>query len=221
MDDIEFYEQQLATARREGNREMMGTYLGSLGNMYALQGNIRRGIECLEEARQIRESLHDWDGVALTCKNLAGCYELGLGDLAIAVKYLEIAANVATPSNPEKEVYAAMGASRREELESKTRMSTELISPTEQYMTERWKERFDELYELAEVMMPLIEQLDEDSFPFDEDSKEFQRAWTVIQEAELLLAKSSSSQVPTMGDLVKFEWLIDEFKWLREALESK
>jgi TPR repeat protein len=116
MTNIEFHEQQLAKARREGNRQMMGTLLGSLGNMYAFQGNIQKGIQCLEEAKQIRESLGDWDGVALTCKNLAGCYEIGLHDLATAVKYLEYAASVATPNNLEKRVYASMAAHRREEL---------------------------------------------------------------------------------------------------------
>jgi len=116
MSDMAFYEQQLAKARREGNRELMGVYLGSLGNMYAQKGDIHKGIQCLEEAKQISESLHDYDRAALACKNLAGCYEVGLRDLPTAIEYLEMAARLASPSNPEKQTYAAMAAVRREEL---------------------------------------------------------------------------------------------------------
>jgi tetratricopeptide (TPR) repeat protein len=121
MSDVEHYEQQLAKARREGNRQLMGTYLGSLGNIYAGQGSIHKGIQCLEEAKQIKESLRDWDGAALVCKNLAACYEMGLHDLDTAIRYLEAAASIATANNPEKKTYAAMAAARREDLKRQTR----------------------------------------------------------------------------------------------------
>jgi tetratricopeptide (TPR) repeat protein len=121
MTDIVFYEQQLAKARREGNRQLMGSYLGSLGNLYANRGEIDKAIHCLGEAKRIRESLHDWDGVALVCKNLAACFETGRGDLRTAVTYLEMAAHVASPDNPEKQTYAAMAAAKREELDRQAR----------------------------------------------------------------------------------------------------
>ena len=116
---IQMYEEMLTKARRERNQSQEAQALGSLGNLYAAQGNITKGIECLEKAGQISESLHDYDRAALDYKNLAACYEIGRRDLSTAIKYLEMAANLASPSNPEKKTYAAMAAARREELKKK------------------------------------------------------------------------------------------------------
>jgi len=116
---IQMYEQMLTKARMARNQSQEAQALGSLGNLYAAQGNITKGIECLEKAAQIRESLRDVDGAALAYKNLAACYEIGLRDLPTAIRYLEMAANLASPSNPEKRTYAGMAAVRREQLKGK------------------------------------------------------------------------------------------------------
>jgi tetratricopeptide (TPR) repeat protein len=113
---IQMYEQMLTKARMARNQSQEAQALGSLGNLYAAHGNVTKGIECLEEAAQMRESLHDYDGAALAYKNLAACYDIGLHDLPTTIKYLEMAASLASPSNPEKKTYAAMAAARREEL---------------------------------------------------------------------------------------------------------
>lgn len=118
---IQMYEQMLVRARMERNQSQEAQALGALGNLYAAQGNIAKGIECLQRAGQIRESLRDLNGAALAYKNLAACYEIGLHDLPTAIKYLEMAANLASPNNPEKKTYAAMAVARREELKRKQR----------------------------------------------------------------------------------------------------
>jgi tetratricopeptide (TPR) repeat protein len=118
---IQMYEEILSRARRERDQAQEAHALGSLGNLYAAQGNITKGIECLEKAGQIRESLHDYDGAALAYKNLAACYDMGLHDLPTTIRYLEKAANLASPNNPAKKTYAAMAAARREELNRQRR----------------------------------------------------------------------------------------------------
>ena len=117
---IPIYEDMLARARREGNQLQESEAVNALGVMYADRGDIHKGIEFLKEALRLRRDvLRDNDKAAMTCQNLAGCYELGLRDLATAVKYLEMAANLASPNNPQKKTYEAMAASRREELRRK------------------------------------------------------------------------------------------------------
>jgi tetratricopeptide (TPR) repeat protein len=116
---IEIYEQSLATARRAGDRQSIGSNLSALGSLYSQQGNMHKGITYLEEALQIKQSLGDRIGAMLVCKNLAGCYELGLHDLSTAIQYLEMASNLAVDKS-DQEAYASMAARRREELNKKS-----------------------------------------------------------------------------------------------------
>ena len=96
---------------------MMAVYLGALGLMYADErGNFRKGIQYLEEGKQIFESLREWDDVAAVCNNLAGCFEIGMRDLALAAKYMGIAASVASATNPMKREYQARAADMQKRL---------------------------------------------------------------------------------------------------------
>ena len=50
MNDIGWAEQQVAKARREGNRRALASNLSSLGNMYAVAYNAQKAIPTLSEA---------------------------------------------------------------------------------------------------------------------------------------------------------------------------
>ena len=96
---------------------MIAVYLAALGKMYLDDGvmfdnpdDLNKAKQYLEEAKQVAESLHEWDNEAAICNNLAGCYELGLTDLATAAKYMGVAASVASPNNPMKQEYQRRSA---------------------------------------------------------------------------------------------------------------
>lgn len=112
--DTKFYEETLATARRQGNRKAEASALGALGNLYAGQRDYSRAIEYHNQAMQIYESTGDSQGIALSSYNLAGIYEMGLGDLRTAIKYFEKA--VMHASGTEKDRYSNMLAYLRQKV---------------------------------------------------------------------------------------------------------
>jgi tetratricopeptide (TPR) repeat protein len=112
--DKQFYEGILTTARSQGNRSAEASALGSLGNLYAGEGNYSRAIDYHNQAMQIYESMSDRNGIALTAYNLAGIYEVGLGNLRTAIQCFEKA--VLYSSGPAKDKYSRMLEQRRQQL---------------------------------------------------------------------------------------------------------
>ena len=112
MTTIKDWEESLARARRSGDQTYEATCLSALGNEYAWAGDISKGIECCLQAIEIRERLGDWKKVALTCKNLAAIYDVGLGNLRNAIMWLERA----VAHDPGNEEYARLLAGARERL---------------------------------------------------------------------------------------------------------
>jgi len=113
--DKQFYEGILTTARSQGNRSAEASALGSLGNLYAGQRDYSRAIEYHNQAMQIYESTGDSQGIALSSYNLAGIYEMGLGDLRTAIKHFEKA--VMYVSGAEKDRYSKMLEYLRQKVE--------------------------------------------------------------------------------------------------------
>lgn len=101
MDTIEFHEEQLAKARSEGDQRLAATHLGSLGNAYAARGNIRKAIQCLEEAIQIWQRLDDRDRTALCYKNLDNI----LWQAPVQIIYKDHQASGALPWTPQQDPY--------------------------------------------------------------------------------------------------------------------
>ena len=104
--DKELYEKTVTAARSQGNRSAEASALGALGNLYAREGNYLRAIDYHNQAMRIYESMSDRSGIALTSYNLAGVYEVGLGDVPTAIRFFEKA--VLNATGQEKDRYSQM-----------------------------------------------------------------------------------------------------------------
>jgi len=85
---ISCYEQALAIAREEKDRQGEGTWLGNLGICYACLGQTARAIEYFEQALAISRETGDRQGEGTDLGNLGICYDC-LGQTARAIEYYE------------------------------------------------------------------------------------------------------------------------------------
>jgi len=94
---ISCYEQALAIAREEKDRQGEGASLGNLGNCYRSLGQTARAIEYYERALAIAREIGDRRGEGNRLTGLGSCYS-SLGQTARAIEYYEQALAIARES---------------------------------------------------------------------------------------------------------------------------
>jgi len=91
---ISCYEQALAIAREEKDRQGEGAWLGNLGNCYSDLGQTARAIEYYERTLAIQREIGDRQVEGVTLSNLGNCYS-DLGQTTRAIECYEQALAIA------------------------------------------------------------------------------------------------------------------------------
>ena len=92
-------------AQTQGNVNAEASALGAIGNLCAIDRNYAEAIQYHKQAMHLYESIADSSGIKTTAYNLAGIYHRGLGNIAVAIQYFEIAIAHSTGSERDKFIY--------------------------------------------------------------------------------------------------------------------
>lgn len=85
----QFWEEQLAEARRAGDSLWEADCLSFLANEYVRCGDMMKCIEYARRAAELREIAGKRQEAALAYLMVASAYDRGLGNLPAAIRYLE------------------------------------------------------------------------------------------------------------------------------------